>query len=81
MESNGSRSVHLEIKKRKFGCIGHILRKDNGEIPKTALQWNPQESRKTGRPKNIWGGSGIKKAGRSSDELSVLAADRSGKNS
>jgi hypothetical protein len=47
----GQEDVNLEIRKRKFRWIGHTLRKDDGEIPKAALQWNPQGSRKRGRPK------------------------------
>jgi hypothetical protein len=30
-----------EIRKRKFGWIGHALHKDDIELCKTALQWNP----------------------------------------
>jgi hypothetical protein len=29
--------VNLEIRKRKFGWIGHTLRKDDGEISHAAL--------------------------------------------
>jgi hypothetical protein len=71
----------LEIRKRKFGWFGHTLRKDDGEIPKAALQWKPKGSRKRGRPKNCWRRSVIKEAGRSWSELRFVAADRSGKNS
>ena len=31
----------------KFRWIGHTLRKEDGEISKAALLWNPQGSRKT----------------------------------
>ena len=57
------------------------LRKENGEIPKAALHWNPQGNRKRGRPKNSCRRSVIKEAGRSWNELRFLAADRSGKDS
>jgi hypothetical protein len=77
----GQEDVNLEIRKRKFGWIGHTLRKEYGAIPKVALQWNPQGSRKRGRPKNCWRRSVIKEAGRSWNELRFLAAHRSGKNS
>jgi hypothetical protein len=80
-KATGQEDVNLEIRKRKFGWIAHTLRKDDGEIPKTALQWNPQGSRKRGRPKKSWRRSVIKEAGRSWSELRLLAADRSGKNS
>ena len=41
-------SLNLEIRKRKFRWIGHTLRKEDGEIPKAALHWNPQGNRKRG---------------------------------
>ena len=37
----GQEDINLEIRK-KFGWIGHTLRKEDGEIPKAALLWNPQ---------------------------------------
>jgi hypothetical protein len=72
----GQEDINLEIRKRKFGWIGHTLRKDDGEIPKAALPWNPQGNRKRGRPRNSWRSSVIKEAGRSWNELRFLAADR-----
>jgi len=51
------------------------LRKEDGEIPKAALLWNPKGSRKR-RPKNSWRRSVIKEVGRSWNELRFLAADR-----
>jgi hypothetical protein len=48
----------------------------DGEILKVALLWNPQGSRKRGRPKKSWRISVIKEAGRSWNELRFLAADR-----
>ena len=56
--------------------IGHTLRKEDGEIPKAALLWNPQGNRKRGRPRNSWRRLVIKEAGRSWNELRFLAADR-----
>jgi len=53
-----------------------LLRKEDAEVPKAALLWNPQGSRKKGRPKNSWRRSVIKEAGRSWNELRSLAADR-----
>jgi hypothetical protein len=76
LKAMGQEDVKLEIRKRKFGWIGHMQRKDDGEIPKTALHWNPQGSRKRGRPKNRWRRLVIKEAGRSWNELRLLAADR-----
>jgi hypothetical protein len=68
--------INVEIRKRKFRWIGHTLRKEDGEIPKAALHWNPQGNRKRGRPRNSWRRSVIKEAGRSWNELRLLAADR-----
>ena len=74
-KATGQEDINLEIRKRKFRWIGHTLRKEDGEIPKAALHWNPQGKRKRGRPKNSWR-SVIKEAGRSWNELRFLAADR-----
>ena len=68
--------TNVEIRKRKFRWIGHTLRKEDGEIPKSALFWNPQRNRKRGRPTNSWRRSVIKEAGRRWNELRFLAADR-----
>ena len=68
--------LSLDYRKRKFRWIGHTLRKEDGEILNAALLWNPQGSRKRGRPKNSWRRSVIKEAGRSWNELRFLAADR-----
>jgi hypothetical protein len=73
--------INLEIRKRKFRWIDHTLRKEDGEIPKAALLWNPQRNRKRGRLRNSWGRSVMKEAGRSWNDLRFLAADRSGKDS
>jgi len=45
----GQEDINLQISKRKFSWIGHTLRKEDGEVPKAALLWNPQGSRKRGR--------------------------------
>jgi hypothetical protein len=50
----GQEDINLEIRKRKFRWTGNKLRKEDGEITEAALLWNPQGSRKTGRPKNSW---------------------------
>ena len=75
-KATGQEDINLEIRKRKFRWIGHTLRKEDGEIPKAALLWNPQGNRKRGRPKNSWRRSIIKEAGRSWNELRFVAADR-----
>ena len=42
----GQSDIDLEIRIRRFGRLGHNLRK--GEISSTALAWNPQGNRKGG---------------------------------
>jgi hypothetical protein len=74
--ATGQEDINLEIRKRKFRWIGHKLRKEDGEVPKAALLWNPQRSRKRGRPKTSWRRSVTKEVGRSWNELRFLAADR-----
>jgi hypothetical protein len=68
--------INVEIRKRKFRWIGHTLRKEDGEILKRVLFWNPQGNRKRGRPRNSWRRSVNKETCRSWNELRYLAADR-----
>jgi hypothetical protein len=63
-KATGQEDINLEIRKKKFVWIGQTLREDDGEIPKAALQWNPQGSRNRGRPKNSWRRSVIKEVWR-----------------
>ncbi|XP_030748908.1 uncharacterized protein LOC115876993 [Sitophilus oryzae] len=46
--------VGIEILKRKWGWIGHTLRKPDSNIARSALEWNPQGKRKQGRPAQTW---------------------------
>ncbi|VDP15897.1 unnamed protein product [Schistosoma margrebowiei] len=41
-----------EIRKRRWKCIGHTLRKSSNYITRQALTWNPERKKKKGRPKN-----------------------------
>ena len=68
--------INVEIRKRKFRWFGRTLRKEGGEIPNSALFWNPQGNWKRGRPRNSWRRSVNKEAGRSWNELRFLAAVR-----
>jgi hypothetical protein len=45
--------VATEIR-RKWKWIGHALRKDQSETERQALDWNPQEKRRRGRPRTTW---------------------------
>ena len=46
--------IETEIRKCKWGRIGHMLRKPASNITRQALDWNPQGKRKVGRLKQTW---------------------------
>ena len=46
--------IEESIKRKKWKWIGHTLRKPGNNITRSALEWNPQGSRKRGRPKQSW---------------------------
>ena len=46
--------VEEDIKKRKWGWIGHTLRKSPSNVSRQALDWNPQGKRKVGTPRQTW---------------------------
>ena len=54
----GQEDINLEIRKRKFSWIGQTLRKEDGEVPKAALLWNPQGNRKTEKQLEKFGNQG-----------------------
>jgi hypothetical protein len=70
--ATGQEDINLEIRKRKFRRIGHTLKKEDREVSKAALLWNPQGSRKRGRPKTSWRRSVTKEVCSSWNELRVL---------
>ena len=53
-EKAGQVPVAKQILKRKWGWIGHTLRKPTSSTTRQALTWNPQGKRKRGRPRNSW---------------------------
>ena len=50
----GQEPVDYHIRRRKWGWIGHTLRKPTSSLTRQALTWNPQGKRKRGRPRNSW---------------------------
>jgi len=42
------------IKERKWRWVGHTLRRDQTNITRQALDWNPQGKRRRGRPTTTW---------------------------
>lgn len=53
-ERAGQEPVDRQILQRKWGWIGHTLRKPASSTTRQALLWNPQGKRKRGRPRNSW---------------------------
>ena len=53
-ERAGQELVAKQILKRKWGWIGHTLRKPASSTTRQALSWNPQGKRTRGRPRNSW---------------------------
>ncbi len=47
-------SAKEEIRKRRWGWIGHTFRELPKQITRQALRWNPQGKRKRGRPRKTW---------------------------
>ena len=71
--------IDIQITRRKWGWIGHTLRKPNSNVTRHALRWNPQGKRKQGRPRNSWRRTVDKeaaKAGYTWNEIEKLARDR-----
>ena len=48
------RPVEQEIRQRAWGWMGHTLRRPDECIAKRAIEWNPQGTRKRGRPQHTW---------------------------
>lgn len=75
----GQAPIAKVIMKRKWKWIGHTLRRRHDEISRVALDWNPQGSRKRGRPKMTWRRTVLKEAeagGKSWNEIKALARNR-----
>ena len=71
--------IEIEILKRRWGWLGHTLRKPITNITRQALMWNPQGKRKRGRPKNTWRRdleADIKQTGNGWQQLERIAQDR-----
>ena len=68
-----------EIRKRRWGWIGHTLRKPASNTTRQALKWNPQGKRKRGRPRNTWRrdlDADMRKMGKTWVQLERTAQDR-----
>ena len=70
-------SMETIIMRRKWGWIGHVLRKDAGNITHSALQWTPQGKWKRGTSKNTAEGE-IKTLNHTWGTIWKLAQNRTG---
>jgi hypothetical protein len=78
-EMTGQINIIKEIRKRKFGGIGHTVHKDDSEPCKAALRWNPQGTRGRGRPRNSWRRNTLNESGKHSwSDLRFIASSREG---
>ncbi len=78
-ERTGQLPVEAEIWKRRWGWIGHTLRKPPTNITRQALRWNPQGKRKRGRPRITWRRdleADVKRMGYTWNQLERMAQDR-----
>lgn len=78
-QRTGQLPIEEDIRKRRWGWIGHTLRKPPANVTRQALKWNPQGKRKRGRPRNTWQQdleADIAKMGYSLNQLERMAQDR-----
>ncbi|KAI8115934.1 LINE-1 reverse transcriptase like protein [Lucilia cuprina] len=71
--------VEHDIRRRKWRWIGHALRRRQSDITRYAIDWNPQGSRRKGRPSHTWRRQldmEIIKANKSWSELKNAATDK-----
>jgi hypothetical protein len=47
-------SMETIIMQRRWRWIGHVMRREQDNITRTALHWTPEGKRKRGRPRNTW---------------------------
>ena len=78
-QKTGCKNILLEVKHRRLRWLIHVLRMEQGWIPKTALQRTPVGKRKPGRPKTTWRRTAeteLKEMGFTWGEAIKLAKDR-----
>ena len=70
----------VDITRRKWTWIGHVLRKDSGDVAKESLFWTPEGKRQRGRPRITWRRSAekeLKSMHLTWNEIQKVAQDRS----
>ena len=71
--------VHAQIMKRKYGWIGHTLRRPTFEVHREALTWELAGSRRRGAPRLTWRRkliSELSEIGKTWEEIETLAQVR-----
>ena len=72
-------NIVLEVRKRRWMWLGHVLRMKKGRHPLEALSWAPPGKRSRGRPLRTWRRTveeEMRAAGKTWNELRWLAQDR-----
>ncbi|KAL9978202.1 hypothetical protein ACROYT_G015696 [Oculina patagonica] len=46
--------IMVSLTRRRWSWIGHVLRKDSGDVAKEGLFWTPEGKRARGRPRTTW---------------------------
>ena len=80
-EMSGQEDITVEIARRKWRWVGHVLRKDQHDITREAIFWTADGKRKRGRPKTTWrrtAESELKQIGLSWRTVETRAKDRTG---
>ena len=70
----------VDITRRKWTWIGHVLRKDSGDVAKESLFWTPEGKRQRERPRITWRRSAekeLKSMHLTWTEIRKVAQDRS----
>ena len=73
--------IRTLITRRRWRWIGHVMRKANNNIARTAVHWTPEGKRSRGRPKTTWRrtvGKELRKLNYSWSTIEKLAKDRQG---
>ncbi len=46
--------MSIVLTRKRWGWVGHVLRRESTSISKVALRWTPEGKRERGRPKSTW---------------------------
>lgn len=79
-QKTGQHNIMAQIKQRRLRWFGHVARKDQSNITRTASKWTPSNGKRSrGRPKETWRRtitSDFNSMGKTWGEMEKLAKDR-----